>query len=203
MGRWRLSWIALALAAACEPEPADYPLQKDIFDAAVPNELILLSSSGELVSADVENDQVIGPEINLFLERTGAGLAIRGIVFNRVVSLTVTGNRATGVVDAAPLQLVISREEAGVRAQGLVEGTLANYQLDDLHLSGTVGRCGYELTRSGRRYEGARSCGGPPESVHLLLPPQLSHWNDTTRMTLLGLVLKGRANADPRPTSSR
>jgi hypothetical protein len=182
--------LAPPLAAACGAAPgADYPARGDIFDAAGPSEFILLTARGELVSADVEPGRVVGPDVNLGVYAADGEHAVRGIAFDRAVSVTATGVGATGIVGAMPLQLSVTRAEAGLRARGLVAGALSDYRLDDRQLTGRVGRCSYELTRTGRTYEGPRSCGGQPHHVTVLLPRGLSSWNDAALATTLGLLL--------------
>ncbi|WP_237244160.1 MULTISPECIES: hypothetical protein [Sorangium] len=185
--------LALPLTAACGAAPgADHPARDDIFDAAGPSEFILLTARGELVSADIEPGRVVGPDVSLGVYAADGGRdgqAVRGVAFNQPVSVTATGQAATGIVGAMPLQLSVTRAEAGLRARGLVAGALSDYRLDDRQLTGRIGRCSYELTRTGRTYEGARSCGGRPHRVTVLLPRGLSSWNDAALATTLGLLL--------------
>lgn len=185
--------LALPLAAACGAAPgADHPAREGIFGAAGPSEFILLTARGELVSADIEPGRVVGPDVNLGVYAAGGqrgGQAVRGIAFNQAVSVTTTGQGATGIVGAMPLQLSVTRAEEGLRARGLVAGALSDYRLDDRQLTGQIGRCSYELTRTGRTYEGSRSCGGQPHHVTVLLPRGLSSWNDAALATTLGLLL--------------
>ncbi|WP_437805929.1 hypothetical protein [Sorangium sp. So ce1078] len=185
--------LAPPLTAACGAAPgADHPARQDIFDAAGPGEFILLTARGELVSADIEPGRVVGPDVNLGVYAADGehdGRAVRGIAFNRTVNVTATGQDATGIVGAMPLDLSVTRAEAGLRARGLVAGALSDYRLDDRQLTGRIGRCSYELTRTGRTYEGSRSCGGQPHHVTVLLPRGLSAWNDAALATALGLLL--------------
>ncbi|WP_437963510.1 hypothetical protein WMF04_27710 [Sorangium sp. So ce260] len=185
--------LAPPLTAACGAAPgADHPAREDIFDAAGPGEFILLTARGELVSADIEPGRVVGPDVNLGVYATDGqhdGRAVRGIAFDKAVNVTATGQGATGTVGAMPLQLSVTRAEAGLRARGLVAGALSDYRLDDRQLTGQIGRCSYELTRTGRTYEGPRSCGGQPHHVTVLLPRGLSAWNDAALATALGLLL--------------
>lgn len=188
-----LSLGALSVGAACGPAPAaDAPAREEIFGAAGPGEFILLAATGELVSADIEPGRVLGPDVNLgvYAPDSGrGGQTLRGVAFNQAVSVTATGQGATGIVGAMPLQLSVTRAEDGLRARGLVAGALSDYRLDERQLTGVIGRCSYELARSGRYYEGARSCGGRPHQVTVLLPRGLSSWSDAALATALGLLL--------------
>ncbi|WP_437668929.1 hypothetical protein [Sorangium sp. So ce131] len=196
--------LSLSLAAGCGSTPSapgDYAARGDIFSAAGPSEFLLVSARGEIVSADVEPGQVVGPDVNLGLYDHGkpgrpgderAEQAIRGIAFNRAVSVAATGQRAAGVVGAMPLELTVTRAEAGLRARGLLAGALSDYRLDERQLTGVVGRCSYDLARAGRVYEGSRSCGGQPHRVTVLVPRALSapsSWGDAALATALGLLL--------------
>ncbi|KYF62861.1 hypothetical protein BE11_38785 [Sorangium cellulosum] len=185
--------LCLSLGAACGPAPAaDSPAREDIFGAAGPGEFILLTATGELVSAEFEPGRVLGPDVNVGVYPSDSGRggqAVRGVAFNQAVSVTATGQGATGVVGGMPLELSVTRAETGLRARGLVAGALSDYRLDERQLTGVIGRCSYELTRSGRYYEGARSCGGQPHQVTVLLPRGLSSWSDAALATTLGLLL--------------
>lgn len=185
--------LAPPLTAACGAAPgADHPARDDIVDAAGPSEFILLTARGELVSADIGPGRVVGPDVNLgvyAVDGEHGEQAVRGIAFNQAVSVTATGQGATGVVGAMPLELSVTRAEAGLRARGLVAGALSDYRLDDRQLTGRIGRCSYALARAGRTYEGPRSCGGQPHHVTVLLPRGLSSWNDAALATTLGLLL--------------
>ncbi|AUX23918.1 hypothetical protein SOCEGT47_044480 [Sorangium cellulosum] len=184
--------LSLALAG-CGPAPeAGSPAHDDIFSAAGPSELIVLTAQGELVSADFEPGRVLGPDVSLSLHARddgSAGRAIRGIAFGRTVSVTADDQGATGVVGAAPLALSVTRADTGLRARGLVAGALSDYRLDERQLTGVIGRCSYELTRVGRVYEGSRRCGDQPHRVTVLLPRALPSWSDAARAATLGLLL--------------
>ncbi|MGK3993016.1 hypothetical protein [Sorangium sp. So ce1024] len=185
--------LGLPVGAACGPAPAaDVPAREEIFGAAGPGEFILLAATGELVSADIEPGRVLGPDVNLGVYASDSGRggeAVRGVAFDKAVSVTTTGEGATGVVGGSPLDLSVTRAETGLHARGLVAGALSDYRLDEQQLTGVIGRCSYELTRAGRYYEGARSCGGPPHQVTVLLPRGLSSWSDAALATTLGLLL--------------
>ncbi|WP_231864225.1 hypothetical protein [Sorangium cellulosum] len=191
-GHWLLA-LALSLTAACGTAPgAESPAREDIFRAAGPNEFILLTAQGELVSADIEPGRVVGPDVNLGVyaaDRGRDGQTVRGVAFNRTVNVTTTGQRAAGIVGAMPLELSVTRAEAGLRAQGLLAGALSDYRLDERQLTGTIGRCSYALTRTGRTYEGSRRCEGPPHHATVLLPRGLSSWSDAALAAALGLLL--------------
>ncbi|WP_437729836.1 hypothetical protein [Sorangium sp. So ce1335] len=185
--------LCLSVGAACGPAPAaDAPAREEIFGAAGPGEFILLAATGELVSADIEPGRVLGPDVNLGVYAADSGRggqAVRGVAFNQTVSVTTSGQGAIGIVGGMPLELSVTRAETGLRARGLVAGALSDYRLDERQLAGVIGRCSYELTRAGRYYEGARSCGGQPHQVTVLLPRALSTWSDAALATTLGLLL--------------
>lgn len=189
---WLLA-LALSLTAACGTAPAaESPAREDIFRAAGPNEFILLTARGELVSADIEPGRVVGPDVNLGVyaaDRGRDGQTVRGVAFDQAVNVTATGQRAAGTVGAMPLELSVTRAEAGLRARGLLAGALSDYRLDERQLTGTIGRCSYELRRTGRTYEGSRSCEGQPHHATVLLPRGLSSWSDAALAASLGLLL--------------
>ncbi|WP_437662381.1 hypothetical protein [Sorangium sp. So ce1182] len=187
--------LGSSLAAGCGPAPAasgGHAARTDILGAAGPSEFILLTARGELVSADIEPGRVLGPDVNLGVYAADSGRdgqAVRGVAFNQAVSVTATREGATGIVGGAPLELSVTRADTGLRARGLVGGALSDYRVDERQIAGVIGRCSYELTRSGRYYEGPRSCGGQPHQVTVLLPRGLSSWSDAALATALGLLL--------------
>ncbi|WP_437585330.1 hypothetical protein [Sorangium sp. So ce1000] len=189
----RSLWLALSLTAACGTAPAaESPARDDIFRAAGPSEFILLTARGELVSADIEPERVVGPDVNLGVyaaDRGRGGQTVRGVAFDRVVNVTATAHGAAGIVGAMPLDLSVTRADTGLRARGLLAGALSDYRLDERQLTGTIGRCSYELTRTGRTYEGSRRCEGQPHRVSVLLPRGLSSWSDAALAATLGLLL--------------
>lgn len=186
-------WLALSLTAACGAAPdADHPAREDILRVAGPSEFILLTTRGELVSADIEPGRVVGPDVNLGVyaaDRGRDGQTVRGVAFDRAVNITATGQGAAGIVGAMPLDLSVTRADTGLRARGILAGALSDYRMDERRLTGTIGRCSYELTRTGRTYEGSRSCQGQPHHVTVLLPRGLSSWSDAALAATLGLLL--------------
>ncbi|WP_437274413.1 hypothetical protein WME90_24505 [Sorangium sp. So ce375] len=190
--RWSLA-LALSLTAACGTAPAaESPVREDILRAAGPSEFILLTARGDLVSADIEPGRVVGPDVNLGVYAADRGRdaqTVRGVAFDRAVNVTATDQGAAGIVGAMPLHLSVSRADAALRAQGLLAGAPSDYRLDERQLTGTIGRCSYQLTRTGRTYEGSRSCEGQPHHVTVLLPRGLASWSDAALATALGLLL--------------
>ncbi len=141
---WLLA-LALSLTAACGTAPAaESPAREDIFRAAGPNEFILLTARGELVSADIEpgTRRRPGREPRRVRRRQGARRADspgRGVRPGRERHRDGPARGRHRRRHAAGLS--VTRAEAGLRARGLLAGALSDYRLDERQLTGTIGRC--------------------------------------------------------------
>ena len=116
---------------------------------------------------------------------------LRGRAFGRVVFLRVGEDSVGGTVGSQLARLQLKEQDGGTHVQGNFLGTLVNLDLGPQGLSGTVGRCGYDLkaTPDGT-YEGSRSCGGIPQRpVLLAIPAHLTEQGTPLTVTTLAMLL--------------
>ena len=88
-------------------------------------------------------------------------------------------------------RLRLQEQDGVTQARGNFLGTLMNLSLGPQSLSGSVGRCGYDLKATPEgTYEGSRSCGGMPQRpVVLSLPSALTQQGPAMTLATLAIVL--------------
>jgi hypothetical protein len=143
------------------------------------------------VTARVAERDITGPDIQLSF----APDSMRGRAYGRAVNLQISDGLIGGLVGDQPVRLRLERDEDGeLEARGTFAGTSMNLELDREELKGRVGNCAYELEATKeQRYEGWRSCGGPPEyPVFLEIPPSLARSGNATTLAAVALLLAQR-----------
>jgi len=142
------------------------------------------------VTARVTESDITGPDLQL----SHAPDAMRGRAYGRTVSLQIKDDLIGGLIGDQPVRLRLEKDEDGeLEAKGTFAGTYMNLELDREELKGRVGNCAYELEAREQRYEGWRSCGGPPEyPVFLEIPPSLARSGNATTLAAIALLLAQR-----------
>jgi hypothetical protein len=179
--------LALTLAGCSLTERSTFPEAVD----ADPAVTFSFRGEGHSVVARIDDRDILSPDVHLGRFQEGAGFALRGTAFGRPVTLDAGPSAVTGLMGGGPLDLRTSRAGAAVRAQGVVRGRTADFQVDGEAIAGTLGVCSYDLSRRGDRYEGRRSCGGPTEQVTLRLPVSLGQWGDAEAAAAMAVLLGG------------
>ncbi len=147
---------------------------------------LFLRAPGTTVTARVTPTDITGPDFQLSHSRE----ALRGRAYGRVVSLDIEKDGVGGLVGGLPVRLTLKEKDGALHAQGTFAGETTRFQIGPEELKGRVGTCSYELKATAQRYEGWRSCGGPPEyPVFVEIPPTLTQSGTPTTMAALGLLL--------------
>lgn len=175
--------IRLALGAAClcalgtaataaSPDGAQY---------------LSLRTPQSAVTVRVEDNHFTSPDLQLVRD----GDSVRGRAFGRVVFLGLQKDEVGGTVGSSLTRLHISEKDGVTTVRGNFIGALSDFQFGPQGLTGTVGRCAYELKATPEgSYQGSRSCGGPPQRpVVLDIPPALVKQGTPMTLTALALVL--------------
>jgi len=198
--------VALSLGSGCELEqPADFPSQAELYgdvpdyrtfdgrDEDYPG-VVLRSTRRTILAARVDDAGILGIGINIGRYQDAGDRSLRGHVFGQRVDLQVAEGRVSGFVSGTlAVDVSSTREQGTLHVRGLVRGRAAEYRLDEQRLSGTLGRCRYDLARSGdQHYQGEVHCDGQSHHVvRLKLPPELDRWTDPEVGAALGLLLGG------------
>ncbi|WNG13845.1 hypothetical protein [Cystobacter fuscus] len=155
---------------------------------AQPQEQYLtLRTPQSAITARITGDSITSADIQL----TRQGQELRGRMFGRVVFLGLEADEVGGTVGDQLTRLHLQERDGVTQARGNFLGTLMNLSLGPQSLTGSVGRCGYNLkvTPEGT-YQGSRSCGGTPQRpVVLSLPPALTQQGPAMTLTTLAILL--------------
>jgi hypothetical protein len=182
----------LVLAAGCMHDPAEAPEAGAPAEHGCSEAFVLRVVGSQPIAVRVGEAEIVGPEVALALYEDDARWALRGRAFDRPVDLELTSSEVAGSVGGLPLRVVVTREGEGLHVRGLVRGQISEFRLDGQTLSGRVGRCSYDLDRSGRTYEGRRSCAGASiQIVSLQLPASLARWNAPEMAASISVLLGG------------
>jgi len=179
--------------------PAAAPPSADTAGVRLRQGLLVSIVPGHTVTAEVtdEND-LLGSTVSLHREPGGESgdpreVELQGSVFDRPVSITIRADEATGIVNALPVNLhLVSDAPPGVtRVRGLIAGQMSDFEFGANHLSGNVGRCGYELRGNEQHFEGYRSCGRGRGAVRVEIGTRIAPWTPMEKASVLALTLRG------------
>jgi hypothetical protein len=151
------------------------------------DQYLTLRTPQAAITARVTGDSVVSPDIQV----TSDGKNLRGRAFDQVVFLSLDEDRVSGTVGSQLARLNLENENGVTEARGTFAGNLTNLRISEEGLTGTVGRCGYDLkaTEDGG-YQGSRSCGGVPQRpVVLDIPPALAQQGPAMTLATLALLL--------------
>jgi hypothetical protein len=193
---WFTAFMAASLgfSAGCALDPPDFPSQEELYGPFEYPGFYVSMSQRTLYTAQIHDSGILGPDVNLGRYNDPDDRAMRGFVFEQHVQLKTQDARAYGVVNGTlPVDLVSHREDGAVRIQGLIRGYPADFRFDKERISGTVGRCRYELAApSGtHRYDGTLACIGHVSPVRVNVPAELFRWSDVEQGAALSLLLGG------------
>lgn len=146
-----------------------------------------MTGSGLQTTALITKDGAQGPQVNV--GRFDDGRAIRGTVDGRTIDLTITGNRASGIWGAGPMNLTVEEQGDQLRMNGLVAGRPSTWTASAEAVQGNIGFCSYDLRRQGDSYLGSRSCGGAIANVTVSFPSTIQEWERINIGVLMGLLM--------------
>jgi hypothetical protein len=153
---------------------------------AEPVQYLDLRTPAASLTARVSEDGLSSPQLQLGLSDD----AIRGRAFGLPVNITLGEGKVGGIYGRGPVNLSLKEEDGALEARGTFGGNLTHFKVSPKALTGTVGRCSYELTAAeGDRYRGYRSCGyGLENPVVLSIPPSVAS-DDARLAATLAIVL--------------
>ena len=186
-----VSLLSLSVLAACgETTPP----------AATPSEATASAGSGELVmyangsatSLKMEGDRAWGPSAEL----TRFDGAYRGTFNGRSVDLHMEGDRVFGTIGTSKVDIHVSGDGVQVHGQGLLNGHISTFDVNDATLEGSFGLCSYQMKRKEQdatgKYVGYQSCSGSiyPAS-HVTIPEFYRSLSALDQATLYTILLVG------------
>jgi len=152
-----------------------------------PEQRFSMTGSGFQTTALITKDGAQGPQIDV--GRYDEGKTIRGKASGQVVDLTVSGTRAQGIWGPGPLTLDVAEEADQLKMNGLVAGRPTSWTASAERIEGTIGRCAYDLRRTGESYAGSRSCAGGISSVNVQFPSTILEWQPINVAILMALLM--------------
>ena len=154
--------------------------------AQQPTQYLDLRTPANALTVRVTDDGLSSPQFQLGVDDAG----LRGRAFGLPVNISLGEGKIGGIYGRGPVNLKVKEEGDTLEARGTFGGQLTNFKIGPKALTGTVGRCSYQLTASqGDRYQGYRSCGyGLETPVILSIPPAVAD-SDERLMAVLSVVL--------------
>ncbi len=153
---------------------------------AQPGQYLDLRTPASSLTARASEDGLTSPQLQLGLTDD----AVRGRAFGLPVNISLGDKKVGGIYGRGPVDLTLKEENDTLEARGTFGGNLTHFKVSPKALTGTVGRCSYQLTATeGARYQGYRSCGrGLETPVSLSIPPAIAS-DDERLIAALSIVL--------------
>lgn len=154
---------------------------------------LVMWSNGTATSLKMNGDRAWGPGAEL----TRFDGAYRGTFNGRTVDLHLEGDRVFGMIGSSKVDLHVSGDGAQVHGEGLLNGQLSNFDIDDASLAGTFGLCSYQMKRKDPasqdgRYLGYQSCNGAAyPAAHVTIPEYFRTLSALDQATLYSILLVG------------
>jgi hypothetical protein len=150
-----------------------------------------MSSAGrETSEMRIDKDgRIFGANFDLVVTPDGyRGLLGGGLT---MMSVDPAGERISGTRDGRIIDMHVDFDGVTIKATGLFAGRLGRLQIDQVAITSSVGRCGFELTRqTGLHYTGQRGCSnGYVAPVSLDLPPDFLRLSIPRKVMLLAALL--------------
>lgn len=204
--RTLIALLAVAAAAGCTREEADFPSQEELYESnggqveeeEASETAAYLRAGGRFLYVEASPDNLLGPEINVDRTTSPDDRGLRGRAYDLPVNLSFDEGRVRGIAGTSPFNLDVRRENGALVAEGLIYGQLADLRLDEEKLTAQIGACGFDLSRSPRSpyyYVGMAACGRPVTQAIVRLPAELLRWDDPDLVAALGLLLSGLSTA--------
>jgi hypothetical protein len=155
--------------------------------AGSPTQYLDLRTPATALTARVTHEGLSSPELQLGLTED----TLRGRAFGGTVNVTLKEDHVGGIYRGGPVDLKLKEEGNALEARGSFGGQLTNFKVSPQAITGTVGRCSYQLKAAQEqdRYQGTRSCGfGIENPVTLSIPPAIAA-NDSRLVATLSIVL--------------
>jgi hypothetical protein len=152
---------------------------------------LVVYANGYASSLRIEGDRAWGPASEL--KRFDGGY--RGTLQGHVVDVHLTDDRVHGMVGSTPLDLYVSSNAGRVHGQGLVNGHLSTFDVDNDVIDGSFGGCSYQMKRKAPDsddYLGYRSCsGGPFPASRVTIPDYIRALPAMDQAAIYALLLAG------------
>ncbi|QSQ20942.1 hypothetical protein JY651_37845 [Pyxidicoccus parkwayensis] len=155
--------------------------------ADTPTQYLDLRTPAVALTARVTKEGLSSPELQLGLTEN----ALRGRAFGQPIDVTLKEDHVGGIYRGGPVNLKLTEEGDTLQAKGSFGGQITNFKVSPESITGTVGRCSYQLKAAAEkdRYQGTRSCGfGIENPVNLSIPPAIAA-DDARLVATLSIVL--------------
>ena len=130
--------------------------------------------------------EIVAPHVQL----SRANNELRGRVGDATVAFKVEGDKLTGNIGGAPVNLKAQMDGDTLKGKGGFAGSPSEVRLSPSELHVYVNQCTYRLKHTEGRYVGKRSCDlalQPPTEV--TIPDALNQYSPVERVALLLLAL--------------
>ncbi|MEJ7733658.1 MAG: hypothetical protein WKG00_31240 [Polyangiaceae bacterium] len=147
--------VLLGAASGCayDYNPTTFPSQHDLYDEPETYDSFVVRAQRNVYSAKIDPRFALGPDIRISRYTDPDDSAVRGTAWGRPVSIDVRGSSARGVIGAVPFVIAARRDKGVLRAVGSIAYRNSDFTLSGDVLSGTIGKCHYQL----RRYDEAEA----------------------------------------------
>lgn len=141
---------------------------------------------GEERQLSERDESLFSPDVRL----AWAGDIWRGTAWGDLVELEASATRIHGTFASLPVDLVVETSEQQTTVRGIFHAQQGELRVGPTAISGTVGRCSYDLKGTdGHEYSGFRSCRGPLEPVRISIKTLGAHPLTSGRLAPLLLLL--------------
>jgi len=186
----RLLLLAFPACSFVEPET---PSQEELYaEQSTPNDYFFRGGDGRVINATIGPRSAIGPFVNVAHVAhvdEEEGQALRGVMFGKPVLLSLSPGHAIGLWGAEPMRVEVHRQEKRLHVEGLVRSKITDLWIGPETMTGTIGSCGFDLTRKGPAYEGTSSCNDQIELNSVVIPGSLLAWDDAAFGAMMALLL--------------
>ena len=187
-----LSVLGLSIAACAGPRAdASSPGTCACSAASGPSEELVVWANGSARSLRMVGDRAWGPTAEL--KRFDG--AYRGSMAGSIVDLHFTDDRVHGTVGSGRFDIYVTSVGGKVHGQGLLNGHISTFDVDDDVVEGSFGSCAYQMKRKtpeGDDYFGYQSCsGGLYPMSRVTIPPAIRALPALDQATLYALLFLG------------
>ncbi|MBU8895781.1 hypothetical protein DRW03_20830 [Corallococcus sp. H22C18031201] len=161
--------VASLLLGAAPALAKDHPKSDD----AAQSQYLTLRTPRQDITAKVTPTDISSPQFQLGMDSN----SMRGRAYGRTVDLSLNQEKGevTGSFGQSPVNLKVTENANTLEAKGFFAGQPSNLKISPDTLTGTVGRCSYQLKQQDALYQGSRSCGrGVENPVSVSIPPLIA-----------------------------
>ncbi|HEY1905578.1 MAG TPA: hypothetical protein VGG91_06025 [Myxococcaceae bacterium] len=183
-----LALAVLLLGAGCAHVPAQTALAPDWGIARASTvDTFEIGGQADHWGVRVTDDEMYAVQPDFALARIGG--EIRGRANGVPVAVGFQADEGGGVYRGAPFQVKVERTTTGLQVNGLLGGSISNFEVTADRINGRIGTCGWDVRWNGTVYSGSRACGSRIEPISVSLPATMAGWPDVEVAGALGILM--------------